>query len=44
LTNPEAAVVFSKVLGKPVRFQKLPLPIVRFALGKVVLSDVPLVQ
>jgi uncharacterized protein YbjT (DUF2867 family) len=34
LTNPEAAAVFSRVLGKRVRFQKLPLPIVRFALGK----------
>jgi uncharacterized protein YbjT (DUF2867 family) len=34
LTNPEAAEVFSRVLGKRVKFQKLPLPIVRFALGK----------
>jgi uncharacterized protein YbjT (DUF2867 family) len=34
LTNPEAAEVFSRVLDKRVRFQKLPLPIVRFALGK----------
>lgn len=34
LTNPEAAKVFSKVLGKPVKFQKLPLPIVRLVLGK----------
>ena len=24
LTNPEAAKVFSRVLGKPVKFQKLP--------------------
>ena len=34
LTNPEAAAVFTRVLGKRVRFQKLPLPIVRFAVGK----------
>jgi uncharacterized protein YbjT (DUF2867 family) len=34
LTNPEAAQVFSRVLGKPVRFQRLPMPIVRLALGK----------
>jgi uncharacterized protein YbjT (DUF2867 family) len=34
LTNPEAAAVFTRVLGKRVRFQKLPLPIVRFALRK----------
>jgi uncharacterized protein YbjT (DUF2867 family) len=34
LTNPEAAAVFSRVLGKRVKFQKLPLPMVRFALGK----------
>jgi hypothetical protein len=30
----EAAEVFSRVLGKRVKFQKLPLPIVRLALGK----------
>jgi uncharacterized protein YbjT (DUF2867 family) len=34
LTNPEAAQVFSRVLGKPVKFQKLPLPLVRLILGK----------
>jgi uncharacterized protein YbjT (DUF2867 family) len=34
LTNPEAAKVFSRVLGKPVKFQKLPLPLVRLVLGK----------
>jgi len=34
LTNPEAAQVFSRVLGKPVKFQKLPMPIVRLMLGK----------
>jgi uncharacterized protein YbjT (DUF2867 family) len=34
LTNLEAAKVFSRVLGKPVKFQKLPLPLVRLVLGK----------
>jgi len=34
LTNSEAAKVFSRVLGKPVKFQKLPLPLVRLVLGK----------
>jgi len=34
LTNSEAAQVFSRVLGKPVKFQKLPLPLVRLILGK----------
>ena len=34
LTNLEAAEVFSRVLGKPVRFRKLPLPLVRLILGK----------
>ncbi len=34
LTNLEAAKVFSRVLGKPVKFQKLPLPLVRLLLGK----------
>jgi uncharacterized protein YbjT (DUF2867 family) len=33
LTNSEAAKVFSRVLGKPVKFQKLPLPLVKFVLG-----------
>jgi len=34
LTNIDAAKVFSRVLNRPVKFQKLPLPIVRLALGK----------
>jgi uncharacterized protein YbjT (DUF2867 family) len=34
LTNIEAAKVFSRVMGKPVRFKKLPMPIVRLVLGK----------
>jgi uncharacterized protein YbjT (DUF2867 family) len=34
LTNLEAAKVFSRVLGKPVKFQKLPLPLVRLILGR----------
>ena len=34
LTNPEAAQVFSRVLGKRVKFQKLPMLMVRLVLGK----------
>jgi len=34
LTNPEAAKVFSRVMGKPIKFRKPPLPIVRVFLGK----------
>ena len=34
LTNPEAAEVFSRVLGKPVKFRKLPMLMVRLALGR----------
>jgi len=34
LTNPEAARIFSKVLGRPVKFQRIPMPIVRVAMGK----------
>ena len=34
LTNIEAAKVFGRVLNRPVKFQKLPLPIVRLILGK----------
>jgi len=34
LTNLEAAQVFSQVMGKPVKFRRLPLPIVRLILGK----------
>jgi uncharacterized protein YbjT (DUF2867 family) len=34
LTNPQAAEVFSRALGKTVKFRRLPLPLVRVALGK----------
>jgi len=34
LTNVQAAEVFSRVLGKHVKFQKLPLALVRLVLGK----------
>ena len=34
LTNLQAAEVFSRILGKKVSFQRLPLPIVRLVLGK----------
>src|SRR5215470_15721349 len=34
LTNVQAAEVFSRVLDKRVKFQKLPLPLVRLVLGK----------
>ena len=34
LTNIDAAKVLSRVLNRPVKFQKLPLPIVRLVLGK----------
>ena len=34
LTNAETAKVFGRVLGKQVKFQKLPLPLVRLILGK----------
>jgi len=34
LTNIQAAEVFSRVLGKRVKFRRLPMPIVRLALGK----------
>jgi uncharacterized protein YbjT (DUF2867 family) len=33
LTNPQAAEVFSRVLGRPVRFRRIPMPVVR-AMGK----------
>jgi uncharacterized protein YbjT (DUF2867 family) len=33
LTNPEAATIFSRVLGRPVRFHQLPMPMVRLFLG-----------
>ena len=34
LTNIQAAEVFSHVLGKPVKFQRIPLPLVRGMMGK----------
>jgi uncharacterized protein YbjT (DUF2867 family) len=34
LTNPEAADVFARVLGRPVKFQRLPMPMVRLVLGR----------
>jgi len=34
LTNLEAAEIFSRILDKPVKFRKLPLPMVRLFLGK----------
>src|SRR5262249_11541815 len=34
LTNIEAAKVFTRVLGKQVKFRKLPMPMVRLVLGK----------
>jgi uncharacterized protein YbjT (DUF2867 family) len=34
LTNLEAAKVFSRVMDKPVKFQKLPMPLVRLVLGR----------
>jgi uncharacterized protein YbjT (DUF2867 family) len=34
LTNRQAAEVFGRVLGRPVKFRRLPMPVVRIALGK----------
>jgi uncharacterized protein YbjT (DUF2867 family) len=34
LTNRQAAEVFGRVLGHPVKFRRLPMPVVRVALGK----------
>ena len=34
LNNRQAAEVFARVLGRPVKFRRLPMPIVRVALGK----------
>jgi uncharacterized protein YbjT (DUF2867 family) len=34
LTNRQAAEVFARVLGRPVKFRRLPMPVVRIALGK----------
>jgi uncharacterized protein YbjT (DUF2867 family) len=44
LTNPQAAQVFSRVLGRPVKFQKLPMLMVRLLLGKEFYRMFPLVQ
>ena len=33
LTNPQAAEVFGRVLGKPVKFRRLPMIVVRLVLG-----------
>jgi uncharacterized protein YbjT (DUF2867 family) len=34
LTNRQAAAIFARVLGRPVRFHRLPMPVVRMALGR----------
>jgi uncharacterized protein YbjT (DUF2867 family) len=34
LTNPQIAATFARVLGRPVKFRKLPLFVTRLALGK----------
>jgi uncharacterized protein YbjT (DUF2867 family) len=34
LTSPQAAEVFSRVLGRPVKVHHLPLPVVRMSMGK----------
>jgi uncharacterized protein YbjT (DUF2867 family) len=34
LTNPEIAEIFSRVMGRPIRFSKLPMLIVRLFMGK----------
>ena len=34
LTNRQAAEVFGRVLGRPVKYWRLPMPVVRVALGK----------
>jgi uncharacterized protein YbjT (DUF2867 family) len=34
LTNPQAAAVFSRVLGRPVKFRRLPMAVVRLAMGR----------
>ena len=34
LTDQQAAEVFSRLLGRRVKFQKLPMPMVRLVLGK----------
>src|SRR5207247_1410085 len=34
LTNRQAVDVFARVLGRPVKFRRLPMPVVRLVLGK----------
>lgn len=34
LTNPEIAATFSRVMGRPVKFRRLPLPLTRVVLGR----------
>jgi uncharacterized protein YbjT (DUF2867 family) len=34
LTNRQAAAVFARVLGRPVKYRRLPMPVVRVVLGK----------
>ena len=34
LTNEQAADIFARVLGRPVKFRRMPMPVVRVALGK----------
>jgi uncharacterized protein YbjT (DUF2867 family) len=34
LANDQAAAVFARVLGRPVTFRRLPMPVVRVAMGK----------
>jgi uncharacterized protein YbjT (DUF2867 family) len=34
LTNEQAAAIFASVLGRPVKFRRLPMPVARVALGK----------
>jgi uncharacterized protein YbjT (DUF2867 family) len=34
LTNPQTAEIFSRVMGRPVKFQRLPMLVVRLFLGK----------
>ena len=34
LTNEQAAAVFARVIGRPVRFRRLPMPVVRTAMGR----------
>ncbi len=34
LNNEQATAVFTRVLGRPVKFRRLPMPVVRLAMGK----------